>query len=86
MFYVFEFQTSDEGQGAVLTNSYTDESDAEVEYHKILMYAAKSTVYKHGAMIMDEDMSIIKQEMYIHKPVEPTPEQEPEEEPKEGEE
>lgn len=68
MFYVLEFQTNE--TGATNTFCFTDKNDAESKYHEILMYASKSNVRKHGAMILTEDMFIIKSEIYNHEPVE----------------
>ena len=64
MFYVFEIQTT--STGAVNTFVFDNRADAEAKYHEILMYASKSTVKKHGAMILTEDLFIIKQEIYCH--------------------
>lgn len=64
MFYVFELQTTD--TGAVNVFTFTTRADAESKYHEILMYASKSNVNKHGAMIVTEDMFIVKSEVYNH--------------------
>lgn len=68
MFYVFELQTTN--TGASNTFIYDNRDDAEAKYHEILMYASKSKVRKHGAMIMTEDMFLVKSEIYAHE-VEP---------------
>ena len=68
MFYVLEFQTNE--TGATNTFCFNDKNNAESKYHEILMYASKSNVRKHGAMILTEDMFIIKSEIYNHEPVE----------------
>ena len=64
-YYVIELQTG--AEGAALPNAYTNRPDAEEKYHQILQYAAKSTVPKHGAVLMNEDGFIIKSEMYTHE-------------------
>lgn len=50
---------------------YADRNEAESKYHEILMTASKSKAQKHGAMIMTEDMFVIKSEMYNHGEVDP---------------
>lgn len=67
MFYVFEVQTNE--TGAVNVFTFNTREDAESKYHEILMYASKSSVNKHGAMIVTEDMFIVKSEVYNHTPV-----------------
>ena len=65
VFYVLEFQTGVE-TGAVLPTAYTDRKQAEAAYHTLLAAAAVSNVRKHGAMLCNEDMFVIKQEVYTH--------------------
>lgn len=67
VFYVFEIQSNT--TGAVNVFPYTDRADAESKYHEILMYAAKSDVRKHGAILLTEDMFVIKSEIYDHTPI-----------------
>ena len=64
MLYVLEFQTSD--TGAVIATPYADPADAESAYHTILAAAAKSSVPKHGAMIVDDNLNVVKREVYVH--------------------
>lgn len=64
MIYVIELQTNE--TGAVNVFTFDNRADAEAKYHEILMYAAKSTVKKHGAIIITEDMFIVKTEVYNH--------------------
>lgn len=63
-YYVIEMQTGIEGSASVQV--FTDRNLAEARYHEILMYASQSQVLKHGAMIMTEDMFVIKSEVYVH--------------------
>ena len=65
IFYVLEFQTESES-GSVLPVAYTDRSEAEAAYHTKLAVAAKSEVKKHGVMLCNEDMFVLKQEVYQH--------------------
>ena len=70
VFYVLEFQTG-EGTGAVLPVAYTDRATAEAAYHTILAAAATSDIRKHGAILCNEDMFIIKKDIYTHYELEP---------------
>lgn len=72
VYYVLEFQ-SGVNSGAVLPVAYTDRATAEAAYHTILSAAATSDVRKHGAMLCNEDMFIIKQDIYTHYEPEPEP-------------
>ena len=65
MFYVFEVQTNE--TGAINAFVFTERDDAEEKYHDILRYATKSNVKKHGAMILTEDLFVIKSEVYNHE-------------------
>ena len=64
MIYVIELQTND--TGAVNVFTFDNRPDAEAKYHEILMYASKSSVKKHGAVIITEDLFIVKSEVYNH--------------------
>ena len=70
VYYVLEFQTS-ESTGTVLPVAYTDRATAEAAYHTILAAAATSDVRKHGAILCNEDMFIIKKDIYTHYEPEP---------------
>ena len=65
IFYVIEFQSST--TGSVIPLAYTDRSDAEAKYHELLAVAAKSEVRKHGVMLCNEDLFILKSELYTHE-------------------
>ena len=67
VYFVIETQVNE--TGAVNVFPFQDRNDAESKYHEILMYASKSTVKKHGAMICTEDMFIIKSEVYNHESI-----------------
>ena len=69
IFYVIEFQS--EVAGSVITFTFTDRSDAEAKYHTLLAAAAKSNVRKHGVMLCNEDLFLIKSEVYDHEEVNP---------------
>lgn len=64
MFYVIEIQT--DAEGSILPYAFTNLPDAEEKYHDVLRVASKSNVKKHGCMIVNEDMFIIKYEVYEH--------------------
>ena len=65
IYYVIELQTSTTS-GATLCTSYTDRDTAEQAYHTVLADAAVSSVYRHGAMLVNQDMFVIKSECYQH--------------------
>ena len=64
IYYVIEFQTG--ATGAVLPVAYTDRNQAESAYHTILSAAAVSEIPKHGVMLCNADLFVIKSEIYIH--------------------
>lgn len=76
MFIVMEIQTSD--TVSTLVDSFEERNDAESKYHQILSAAAISTVPKHGAVMLTDEGTRLKNECYIHE--QPEPEPEPEEE------
>ena len=65
IFYVIEFQSGDTGAATPL--AFTDRADAEAKYHQLLAVAAKSDVKKHGVMLCNEDLFILKSEIYDHE-------------------
>lgn len=67
IFYVIEFQSGD--TGAVIPFAFDDRTAAETKYHQLLAVAAGSDVRKHGVMLCNEDMFVIKSELYDHTPV-----------------
>jgi hypothetical protein len=56
--FVFELQGS-----AALVSNYSNKADAWSKYYEILMYAAKSSVPLHGAMLVSADLSEIVYQM-----------------------
>lgn len=65
IYYVIEIQSGD--TGSCIPVAFTERADAEEKYHNVLMYAAKSQIRKHGAMICTEDGFILKSEIYNHE-------------------
>lgn len=65
MWYVIEFQTSG-STGSLITLSFADRTQAETSYHEKLMYASQSQIAKHGVMLVNDDMFVVKSEMYVH--------------------
>ena len=57
--------------------TFDDHFKAESEFHKLLQYAAISSMPKKGAMLFTSDGVVLRSEFYDH-PVEPEPEPEPE--------
>ena len=70
LFFVIETQVNDK-TGNVNVFTFTDRDDAESKYHEVLMYASKSQVRKHGAMLLTEDLFLMKSEVYNHEEVDP---------------
>ena len=71
MYYVLESQiTKDKktqkNSSAVNVFTFDKKDDAMSKYHEILMYASKSELFKHGAIILSEDLIVIKSEVYAH--------------------
>ena len=64
MFYVIEVQTG--ASGAVIPFAFENRPDAEAKYHELLAAAAKSAVPKHGAMLITDDLFLVKQELFVH--------------------
>lgn len=67
MFFILETQVNKDGTGAILpANTRMDRNEAEAVYHQILAVAAVSNVYKHGAIILDEEDFPIMYNAYTH--------------------
>lgn len=65
MYYVIETQTNE--TGAVIPYAFSNLADAEEKYHDVLRAASKSENKKHGCMIINADMFVIKSEVYNHE-------------------
>lgn len=75
MFIVLEFQTSAEGNTAVVPPvTYETLNEAKSKYHLILSAAAVSSVPYHTAAIMYHNGNLIESECFEHLP-EPIPEE-----------
>jgi len=74
-FAVVELQTALDGSIASLIYGFGDatktedenRADAEEKYHSVLMYAAKSSLPCHAAVIMRNDGSVINKQAYRHE-------------------
>lgn len=67
MYFILETQVNKDGTGAILpAHTRTDRNEAEAKYHQILSVAAVSSVYKHGAIILDEEDFPIMYKAYTH--------------------
>ena len=64
-YIVIELQTTGDNV-STLTTQYDDLQQATSAYHQILMYAAVSEVDWHGALLMNSQGSIYKQECFCH--------------------
>lgn len=69
VWFVLEVQTT-EGSGAVIPMAYANKSDAWQKYYKILQYAAKSAVEKHGAFMIGHDLLEFHNELAERETVE----------------
>lgn len=61
VWFALEFQSGD--SGAVIPMAYTDKADAWNKFYTVLAYAAKSSVPKHGAMIIKQDLEWYREEL-----------------------
>lgn len=68
MYFILETQVSKDGTGSILpAHTKDDRNEAESKYYEILAVAAKSKVYKHGAIILDEEAFPIMYKAYTHE-------------------
>ena len=67
IFYVIELQTSAES-GSAIPYAYDNRPDAEAQYHTLLAVASKSSVPKHGCIMVNADGFVLKNEVYNHEP------------------
>ena len=73
MFYfVNEIQVTADGTGAGLITKHDSKNDALSKYHQVLMYAAKSALPVHSAVVFDEEGRTIAREAFVR--IVPTPE------------
>lgn len=69
MFIVLEMQKLDEETLAILpANTYNTKAEAESKYYAILSAAAVSSVWKHSAVLLNEDGTPLKYDCYVHIP------------------
>lgn len=69
MFIVLEMQKLDKDTLAILpANTYESQAEADSKYHAILSVAAISSVWKHSAVMLDENGTPLKYDCYIHLP------------------
>lgn len=65
MFIVIEIQTTEENTNVIPT-TFANLNEAESEFHRIMMYAAISTVPRHSALLLDAEGFPIKRDSYAH--------------------
>lgn len=63
---VIETQHYNDGRTFVLSSTHTNMSEAEQKYHTVLAAAAVSSVDVHGAAMLNDDSSFVKNEVYYH--------------------
>ena len=69
MFIVLEMQKLDENTLTILpANTYESQAEADSKYHAILSVAAVSSVWKHSAVMLNEDGTPMKYDCYVHIP------------------
>lgn len=73
MYFIIQIQKNKEGVGSTLVTTKETRNEAESEYHRILQYAALSTIPKHGAIIIDDDCAIHMTGCYTHEQEEQQP-------------
>ena len=67
MYIVLEMQKLDETNLAILpANTYDTREAAESKYHAILSVAATSSVWKHSAILLNEDGAPLLYQCYTH--------------------
>ena len=70
MFYIIETQTTYDGdgnkKGATIVTVKNTRNEAESEYHRILQYAAISSVPIHGAVILTDECTPLMYKSYVH--------------------
>ena len=64
-YLVLEIQLGD--TVSTIISDYDNLNQAESKYHQILTAAAISNIYKHSAMIINEEGRVLKVECYIHE-------------------
>ena len=64
-YIVIELQTTNDNVSTLVTQ-YDSLPQAESAYHQILVYAAVSQVEWHGALLMNSQGSVYKQECFCH--------------------
>ena len=64
-YLVLEIQTND-GVVSTIINQYDNLQAAESAYHQVLMYAAISEIEFHGAMLINSQGAVYKNECYNH--------------------
>lgn len=66
MFIVIEIQKNSESSISLLTDTYVNRNDAESKFYTILAAAAISSVYQHGASLLDDSGAVLRYESYSH--------------------
>ena len=66
-YFVLEIQKSSQGVVSTLTTAYDDLAHAEAGFYTLLATCALSNLSKHGAMLITEDGTVCRSEMYNHQ-------------------
>jgi len=78
MYIINEIQTTADGTVAILTTQKANRNEAESEYHRVLQYAAISTLPCHAASMMTEEGFPVMHQAYRHEVAPIAPESEKE--------
>lgn len=74
-YIITEYQCYENGTVGTLNYDYDNELDANHKYHEILMYATKSEILAHGAVMFNSEGVLMKGEGFKHEIPEPESEQ-----------
>lgn len=69
-YVVVEIQTSEGQAPAPLVTTFTDRSQAEADYYRVLSAAAVSPICKHAAALLDDTGFCLMRAGYDRTPVE----------------
>ena len=64
-YVVIEIQTTNDNVSTIV-NQYDTLPQAESAYHQVLSFAAVSNVEWHGAMLMNSQGSVYRNDMFTH--------------------
>ena len=63
---VLEIQTAEDGKVSTIATPFADQMEAESEYHRVLTYAAVSTLPRHAASLLSTEGTLVESRCYAH--------------------